>query len=240
MSPISSCASRRRRASTFRRVPSGPRSTTSPVPAAGWNSRGRGLVRVDSAYRLYDLALAGAPEVAAMNRFRDFPGLPTAARHRLAGRLAPPPMRGAAWYLTRGLSDEVAAYPGMVDYTYGADIRDRAVILDALNTLGDAGPRLAGLRPAGGGPDAGPRGRARGSPALCHPQRPLPRRRPPDSPKTDRERVRRQVRQADGPHQTSAARGGAGFRNRSQYGRLARLREGPGPDILRRRDPRRQ
>ncbi len=103
----------------------------------GWNSS-EAWSQSTQAYRLYDLALAGAPEIAAMNRFRDFPGLPTAARFRLAAAYAMAGMRDAASDLIRGLSDEVAAYPGMVDYTYGTEIRDRAVVLDALNALGDA------------------------------------------------------------------------------------------------------
>ena len=40
----------------------------------GWNSSEAWSQSVQ-AYRLYDLALAGAPEIAAMNRFRDFPGI---------------------------------------------------------------------------------------------------------------------------------------------------------------------
>ena len=101
-----------------------------------WNST-EAWSQSTQAYRLYDLALGGAAEIAAMNRFRDFPGLPTAARFRLAAAYAMAGMRDAASDLTRGLSDEVSAYPGMADYTYGTEIRDKAVVLDALNALGD-------------------------------------------------------------------------------------------------------
>ncbi|MGA2546687.1 MAG: MG2 domain-containing protein [Rectinemataceae bacterium] len=101
-----------------------------------WNSS-EAWSQSEQAYRLYDLALAGAPEIAAMNRFRDFPGLPTAARFRLAAAYAMAGMRDAAVSLTRGLSAEVAAYPGMADNTYGTETRDRAVVLDALYALGD-------------------------------------------------------------------------------------------------------
>lgn len=102
----------------------------------GWNST-EAWSQSTQAYRLYDLALAGVPEIAAMNRFRDFPGIPTAARFRLAAAYAMAGMRDAASALVRGLSSDVAAYPGMVDNTYGTEIRDRAVVLDALNALGD-------------------------------------------------------------------------------------------------------
>jgi uncharacterized protein YfaS (alpha-2-macroglobulin family) len=94
------------------------------------------------AYRLYDLALASSPEIAAMNRFRDFPGIPTAARFRLAAAYAMAGMRDAASSLIRGLSSDVVAYDGMEDYTYGTETRDRAVILDALNALGDTARAL--------------------------------------------------------------------------------------------------
>ena len=46
-------------------------------------------------------------------------------------------MQDAAAALTSGLSSDVASYPGMLDNTYGTEIRDRAVVLDALNALGD-------------------------------------------------------------------------------------------------------
>jgi hypothetical protein len=101
-----------------------------------WNSS-EAWSQSEQAYRLYDLALAGVPEIAAMNRFRDFPGIPTAARFRLAAAYAMAGMRDAASSLTDGLSSEVAAYPGMADNTYGTETRDRAVVLDALNALGD-------------------------------------------------------------------------------------------------------
>jgi hypothetical protein len=94
------------------------------------------------AYRLYDLALGGVSEIGAMNRFRDFPGMPSAARFRLAAAYALSGMRDAAASLIRGLSSDVAEYPGMADYTYGTEIRDRAVILDALNALGDSARAL--------------------------------------------------------------------------------------------------
>jgi uncharacterized protein YfaS (alpha-2-macroglobulin family) len=94
------------------------------------------------AYRLYDLALAGAPEIAAMNRFRDFPGMPTAARFRLAAAYAMAGMRDAASSLIRGQSSDVVDYDGLEEYTYGSGTRDRAVILDALNALGDTARAL--------------------------------------------------------------------------------------------------
>lgn len=104
--------------------------------AKAWNSS-EGWSMSVQAYRLYDLSLAGRPEIAAMNRFRDFPGMPGAARFRLAAAYALAGMRDAASSLTRGLSVEATTYPGMAENTYGSETRDRAIILDALNALGD-------------------------------------------------------------------------------------------------------
>ena len=77
-----------------------------------------------------------------MNRFRDFPGLPAAARFRLAAAYAMAGMGDAASSVTRGLSAEVKSYPGMADHTYGTETRDRAVVLDALVAMGDTARAL--------------------------------------------------------------------------------------------------
>jgi hypothetical protein len=106
-----------------------------------WNSSEAWYQSVQ-AYRLYDLAFGGVPEIAAMNRFRDFPGIPTAARFRLAAAYAMAGMRDAASSLVGDLASDVVAYPGMEDNTYGSETRDRAVILDALNILGDTARAL--------------------------------------------------------------------------------------------------
>jgi len=106
-----------------------------------WNS-GEPWSQAIQAYRLYDLSLAGRPEIAAMNRFKDFPGLPTSARYRLASAYAMAGMRDAASASIRGLSTEVAAYDGMDEYTYGGLVRERGVVLDALNAMGDTARAL--------------------------------------------------------------------------------------------------
>ena len=106
-----------------------------------WNSS-EAWSQSTQAYRLYNLALAAVPEIAAMNRLRDFPGMPTAARFRLAAAYAMAGMRDAASSLIRGLSSDVVAYDGMADETYGSETRDRGVVLDALNALGDTARAL--------------------------------------------------------------------------------------------------
>jgi uncharacterized protein YfaS (alpha-2-macroglobulin family) len=88
-------------------------------------------------YRLYVLALAGRAEIAAMNRFRDFPSILRSAKFRLAAAYALAGIGDAAAALIKGLSVEVESYQGMLEYTYGTPLRDRAVVLDALIALGD-------------------------------------------------------------------------------------------------------
>jgi uncharacterized protein YfaS (alpha-2-macroglobulin family) len=109
--------------------------------ARSWNSS-EPWSQSTQAYRLYDLALARRPEIAAMNRFRDFPAIPTAARFRLAAAYAMSGMREAADSLTRGLSSEVSDYAGLAENTYGSSLRELAVVLDALNALGDGARAL--------------------------------------------------------------------------------------------------
>lgn len=86
-------------------------------------------------YRLFLLALSGAPELGAMNRLREFKYISPPARWRLAAayRLAGQPE--AAAKLVAGLSTTVPAYNLMYG-TYGSDLRDEAMILETLTLLG--------------------------------------------------------------------------------------------------------
>jgi len=104
--------------------------------ARSWNSSEE-WSQSAQAYRLYDLALAGRPDIAAMNRFRDFPSMPGPARFRLAAAYALAGMRDAARSLVAGLSPEPDEFPGLEDFTYGTAVRERAVVLDALVAMGD-------------------------------------------------------------------------------------------------------
>ncbi len=90
---------------------------------------------VDQAYRLFTLALAGSPDKGAMNRLRETEGIPVLAKCLLA-----------ASYATTG-RPEVAQ--GLIDvrnlkteneysyYYYGSGLRDKAIILYTLSTLGN-------------------------------------------------------------------------------------------------------
>ncbi|HYH56208.1 MAG TPA: hypothetical protein VD772_06315, partial [Anseongella sp.] len=87
------------------------------------------------AYRLYVLALAGHAEMGAMNRLREFRYLNNVARWLLAAAYHSGGQPEAAALLTKGLPLTVKSYkdPGG---TYGSDLRDKAVILQALVTMG--------------------------------------------------------------------------------------------------------
>jgi hypothetical protein len=88
------------------------------------------------AYRLYTLALAKSPEMGAMNRLREYPKLSVPARYRLAAAYALAGNNEAARNLIQGVGTEVAKYREL-GYTYGSDIRDKAMIAEALTLMKD-------------------------------------------------------------------------------------------------------
>ncbi|MBL4678206.1 MAG: hypothetical protein JKY70_18675 [Mucilaginibacter sp.] len=95
------------------------------------------------AYRLYLLALAGSPELGAMNRLREYNYLSIEGRWRLAAayKLAGQPEVGQR--LIAKLPTTVKPYNSMYG-TYGSDLRDEAMILETLTLLGQQ-RRAAGL-----------------------------------------------------------------------------------------------
>jgi len=88
------------------------------------------------AYRLYSLALAKAPELGAMNRLREYPSLSINARYRLAAAYALAGNPEASKSLIQGKSVEIPQYREM-GYTYGSQIRDKAMVAEALVLLKD-------------------------------------------------------------------------------------------------------
>ncbi len=86
------------------------------------------------AYRLYTLALAGAPEMGAMNRLRETSGLSVQARWRLAGAYALAGQPEAAEKLIDGIPMSVESYPAF-NRTYGSKERDLAMILETLTLM---------------------------------------------------------------------------------------------------------
>ncbi len=89
------------------------------------------------AYRLYVLALAGKGELGSMNRLREQKPLPASAQYRLAAAYALCGQRDGANRLLGEAPQAIEAYGGLDDHTYGTLFRERASILEALNTMGD-------------------------------------------------------------------------------------------------------
>lgn len=88
------------------------------------------------AYRLYTLALAGKPELGAMNRLRESANLSTQSRWRLAAAYALTGKKDIANKLVENISTSVSPYQEL-SYTYGSSLRDQAMILEALLALGE-------------------------------------------------------------------------------------------------------
>ena len=87
------------------------------------------------AYRLYLLALAGAPELGAMNRLKEYQYLSNSAKWRLAAAYKLAGQPEIALRMVNGLPLTIAPYNAMYG-TYGSDLRDEAMILETLTILG--------------------------------------------------------------------------------------------------------
>jgi len=90
--------------------------------------RGRDLAQ---AYRLYTLALAGEPELSAMNRMRNQSGLSNQATWRLAAAYALAGHNQVAIELVNTSTTNVINQRGNA-YTYGSQERDMAMIMETL------------------------------------------------------------------------------------------------------------
>jgi alpha-2-macroglobulin len=88
------------------------------------------------AYRLYTLALAGDPELGAMNRLREQSNLPVSAAWMLAAAYAKAGQPEAAKKLIANKPTKVSKYQEMA-YSYGSDTRDAAIILETLVLLNE-------------------------------------------------------------------------------------------------------
>ena len=88
------------------------------------------------AYRLYTLALAGKPEMGAMNRLRKRSDLSVAAAWRLALAYAVAGYDKQAKELVTSVIDKPLSSADYDFYTYGSPLRDRAMQLETLLTLG--------------------------------------------------------------------------------------------------------
>ena len=103
--------------------------------ANAWTTgpRSSQLIQAD---RLYLLALAGKPELGAMNRMKEAGELDHVAQWRLAAayHLAGQPEIGTA--LAKKLPVTVEPYKEL-SYTYGSDLRDQALILECLSVMSE-------------------------------------------------------------------------------------------------------
>lgn len=97
------------------------------------------------AYRLYTLALAGSPELGAMNRLRETGDLSSTATWMLAAAYAKAGQLEAAKKLTANLTTTVKTYRELW-YTYGSDVRDKAFILETLGLIGERAKGFALLK----------------------------------------------------------------------------------------------
>jgi uncharacterized protein YfaS (alpha-2-macroglobulin family) len=82
-------------------------------------------------YRLYTLALAGTPELGAMNRLREEPSLSIQSKWMLAASYMKAGQPEAAKSLVTNLTTSIKPYQEL-SYTFGSDVRDQAIILETL------------------------------------------------------------------------------------------------------------
>jgi len=88
------------------------------------------------AYRLYTLALAGAPDLGGMNRLASYGDITESAGWLLAGAYALAGHRDTAVSMTAKLDTNPPPYRETGD-TWGSDRRDRALALNTLNIMAD-------------------------------------------------------------------------------------------------------
>lgn len=86
------------------------------------------------AYRLYTLAMAGEPELGAMNRLRESSTLSVPGKWRLAAAYQMIGQNDVAKQMVANLTTEVQPYKEL-SYNYGSDVRDRAMILETLSLM---------------------------------------------------------------------------------------------------------
>jgi uncharacterized protein YfaS (alpha-2-macroglobulin family) len=88
------------------------------------------------AYRLYTLALAGEPEMGAMNRLREKNNNSLQTKWMLAASYVLAGQPEIAKQITTNLSTDIKPY-WETGYTYGTDLRDRAMILETYSLMKD-------------------------------------------------------------------------------------------------------
>jgi alpha-2-macroglobulin len=98
---------------------------------------------LSQAYRLYTLALAGKADLASMNRLREKKDMYSQSAYMLAGAYAQSGKPEVASELAKGAWKNDWRYD-WCGYTYGSDLRDRALLLETYTAMGD-GPRAQAM-----------------------------------------------------------------------------------------------
>lgn len=101
--------------------------------AQNWNGAD-GAAALTQAYRLYLLALAKSPDLGSMNRMRQKEEYSPVVRWNLAAAYYLAGQEKVATDMVKALSQEVAVYQELGG-TYGSEVRDQAVILQALSHM---------------------------------------------------------------------------------------------------------
>lgn len=91
---------------------------------------------LEQAYRLYTLALAGKPEISAMNRLRETPNISIQAKWRLAAAYALSGQTAIAKEMISRESIDIKPY-NTLSSSYGSLERDWAMILETLTLLNE-------------------------------------------------------------------------------------------------------
>ena len=102
---------------------------------SGYGNRAQQMIQ---AYRLYTLALAGKPELGAMNRLREVTNLYPAAQWQLIAAYDLAGKHNVARQMMQNLTTQVPKYQELA-YTYGNSYRDEAIILRTLVQLNELG-----------------------------------------------------------------------------------------------------
>ena len=124
-------------------IPSGMRSSWIQYQIGQsnvWNNLGKRAFD-EQAYRLYTLALAGVPQIGAMNRLKS-KALNTNAKWRLALAYQLAGQEATAKELSNGLSTDIAKYQDLSG-NFGSSLRDQAMILEAM--VGMNHPKMSEL-----------------------------------------------------------------------------------------------
>ena len=91
--------------------------------------------QLNQAYRLFTLALAGKPELSAMNRMMEMNDLSIQSKWRLAAAYATIGKTEVAQRIVNGVTTDIKDYRELGS-TYGSAVRDQAMILETLLLLG--------------------------------------------------------------------------------------------------------